>query len=51
VALVSATNLDSPEMEPWRFALARIAFEGVDTETWAPLNLEQQDPGASQDGG
>lgn len=36
LALVSA-RLDGGVLEPWRYALARVELEGVDTTTWAPL--------------
>jgi hypothetical protein len=50
VALASAVTKESSEMEPWEFALARVEFERVDTETWTPLDLvEGQDESAEED--
>ncbi|MBR0778537.1 hypothetical protein JQ625_27205 [Bradyrhizobium diazoefficiens] len=35
VALVAA-RCDGGSLEPWQYALARLAFDGVDSSTWAP---------------
>jgi hypothetical protein len=36
VALIAARSEDSAKMEPWQFALRRIQYEGVDTQSWSP---------------
>jgi hypothetical protein len=36
MAMVTATKQGSNPVAPWRFALARIALDGVDTRTFAP---------------
>jgi hypothetical protein len=43
LALVGA-RLDGGALEPWRYALARVELEGVDTATWAPLGDLWADP-------
>ena len=35
LALVAARR-DGGPLEPWRYALARIELDGIDTATWAP---------------
>jgi hypothetical protein len=43
VALVSARQ-SSGGVTPWRFALDRIALEGVDTTSWAPTGVAGMSP-------
>jgi hypothetical protein len=35
-ALISAKASHPASIEPWRFALKRLRFDGVDTDTWTP---------------
>jgi hypothetical protein len=36
LALLAARGSPAPGVEPWEYALERIALEGVDPRTWAP---------------
>ena len=40
VALLVGKQNAAPGMEPWRFAIERLRFEGVDTENWTPARKE-----------
>lgn len=39
LAVALSTALENPHatIEPWKFAVERLALEGVDTRTWSPL--------------
>lgn len=44
VALVAAKSKPSETtLQPWEFALQRLAMEGIDIETWVPKNIEWMD--------
>jgi len=36
--LLAAKRAKTNGLEPWRFALERLLLEGVDTDTWAPVD-------------
>ena len=38
VALLAAKTAETATMAPWQFALERLRLEGVDTETWTPVD-------------
>ena len=41
VALLAAKNRPTDQTQtPWEFALQRLAIEGVDIETWTPINID-----------
>ena len=37
-ALLAAKRAKTNGLEPWRFALERLRLEGVDTDTWTPVD-------------
>jgi hypothetical protein len=37
--LIDAKRSGVASIEPWRFALDRVAREGIDTRTWTPTQL------------
>jgi hypothetical protein len=37
-ALLAAKGAKTNRLEPWRFALERLRLEGVDTNTWTPVD-------------
>jgi hypothetical protein len=43
-ALIAARHSESAGIEPWRFALERVALEGVNTATWTPKPAMWTDP-------
>ncbi len=44
-ALVDACRHESPEIEPWLFALERLRLDGIDTDTWTPrTNFQDLSP-------
>jgi hypothetical protein len=36
--LLAAKRAKSKRLEPWRFALERLRLEGIDTDTWIPVD-------------
>ena len=48
VALLAAKTAETTAMAPWQFALERLRLEGVDTETWTPVDTIWQESRASK---
>jgi hypothetical protein len=48
VALLSAKSAATDAVEPWRFALDRLRFDGVDTTTWIPTPAIWRDASSSR---
>jgi hypothetical protein len=42
VALIAGKKDESGRIAPWRFAIERVRLEGVDTNTWTPVQKERQ---------
>ncbi|WP_374772091.1 hypothetical protein OG756_02135 [Streptomyces sp. NBC_01310] len=47
-ALLSAMASHGSSVEPWKFALRRLAFDGVDTDTWIPDSAMWAGPSAAE---
>ena len=44
IALLAARGAGATAIEPWHFALERLALEGIDTGTWTPSAALWQPP-------